>query len=204
MHTERLVLEMENTKEYIIDKAFKLFLTHSYEGVSISHLSDAIGMTKGALYHHFKNKEELFKLVIDKYLHIPTVNADIESISLFEYIQESTIHAEKTIRSYFKDAGAFTPFDYMSLFADAFRHYPGFAKMKGKFISEEIEKTALILKMAIHSGEIREDINVSLVASNFFSINMGLAGNLVMENSIEESINMLREQNLEFYKLLKK
>lgn len=197
-------IKMENTKEYIIDKAFKLFLTHSYEGVSISQLSNEIGMTKGALYHHFKSKEELFKLVIDKYLHIPTVNADIESISLYEFIQQSTIHAEEIIRSYFKDAGVFTPFDYMSLFADAFRHYPGFAKMKGKFISEEIEKTAFILQKAIKSGEIREDINVPLIASNFFSINMGLAGNLVRENSIEEAISMLREQNFEFYKLLKK
>ena len=52
---------MENTKEFIIDEAFKLFLDHSYEAVSISDISQAIGFTKGALYHHFKNKEELFK-----------------------------------------------------------------------------------------------------------------------------------------------
>ncbi len=204
MHTERLVFIVENTKENIIDEAFKLFLTLSYEGVSISQLSCAIGMTKGALYHHFKNKEELFKLVIDKYLHIPTVAEDIETLNLYEYIQLSIVNAEKIIRSYFKDSDVFTPFNYMSLFADAFRHYPGFVEMKGKFTAEQIEKTKIVLQNAINSGEIRDDINVCLIASNFFAINMGLAGNLVRQDSIDEAISMLKEQNLEFYKLLKK
>ena len=78
---------MDNTKEFITDEAFKLFLNHSYEAVSISDISKAIGFTKGALYHHFKNKEELFKSVVDKYLFIPEVVTDVESISLMEYIQ---------------------------------------------------------------------------------------------------------------------
>jgi len=56
---------MNDTREYIIDESYKLFLNRSYEAVSISVISDAIGFTKGALYHHFKNKEELFKAVID-------------------------------------------------------------------------------------------------------------------------------------------
>ncbi|MGE5427520.1 MAG: hypothetical protein ACM3O8_06460, partial [Methylococcaceae bacterium] len=66
------------------------------------------------------------------------------------------------------------------------------------------EKTKKVLENAIKSGEIRGDINTSLIAMNFFSINMGLAGNLVINNSIDESISLLKEQNFEFYKLLKK
>ena len=194
---------MENTKDIIIDEAFKLFLTHSYEAVSISQLSNAIGMTKGALYHHFKNKEELFKLVVDKYLIIPTISADFESITLYKYIQIASNHAEKIIRSLIKNTNAFSPINYISLFSDAFRHYPAYDKISGEFISKEIEKITIVIKNAIKSGEIRKDINVSIIASNFFSINMGLAGNIVRNSSIEETISILKEQNLEFYKLLK-
>lgn len=205
MHTNRSVcINMDNTKEFIIDEAFKLFLNHSYEAVSISDISNAIGFTKGALYHHFKNKEELFKCVVDKYLNIHSAITEIETVSLSEYIQIGTAEAEKIIRKLFGFTLVYTPMNYMSMFADAFRHYPGYAELKGEFINGEIEKIQKVLENAINSGEIRADINTSVIATNFFSINIGLAGNLVRNNSIEESISLLKEQNLEFYKLLKR
>lgn len=205
MHPKRSVcFTMDNTKEFIIDEAFKLFLNHSYEAVSISDISNAIGLTKGALYHHFKNKEELFKSVVDNYLFIPEVIADIETISLNEYIQLTITLSEKVIKKLFISSSVFTPIDYMSLFTDAFRHYPGYAESKGIFINNEIEKTKRVLENAIKSGEIRGDINPSLIANNLFSINMGLAGNLVRDNSLDNAISLLKEQNYEFYKLLKK
>ena len=61
---------MSDTRDYIIDKAHSLFLSRSYEAVSISEISKAIGFTKGALYHHFKSKDELFKAVVENYLII--------------------------------------------------------------------------------------------------------------------------------------
>ena len=205
MHTDRSVsLNMDNTKEFIIDEAFNLFLSHSYEAVSISDISKAIGLTKGALYHHFKNKEELFKSVVDKYLFIHEVIADIDTVSLYDYILLSIALSERIIRNLSSSSLVFMPINYMSLFTDAFRHYPGYAESKGEFINNEIEKTKRVLENAIKSGEIREDINPSLIATNFFSINMGLAGNLVRNNSLEDAISLLKEQNFEFYKLLKK
>ena len=195
---------MDNTKDFIIEEAFKLFLNHSYEAVSISDISKAIGFTKGALYHHFKNKEELFKSVVDKYLFLPNVDVDTDAISLFEFIQKGTIEAGKIIKNLFSFSLVFSPINYISLFADAFRHYPGFAESKGDFISNEIEKIKTVLINAIKSNEIRNDINPDLIAANYFSINLGLAGNLVRNHSIDDSIQLLKEQTQEFYNLLKK
>jgi AcrR family transcriptional regulator len=194
---------MENSKELIIDEAFKLFLNHSYEAVSISDISKAIGFTKGALYHHFKNKEELFKSVVDKYLGLPEVINDIGTISLAEYIKLSTAEAEKIIKKIFGFTFVYSPINYLSLYADAFRHYPGYAESEGAFINNEIDKIRIVLENAIKSGEIRSDINASLIATNFFSINMGLVGNLVRNNSLDDAISMLKDQNFEFYKILK-
>lgn len=205
MHTDRSVCnKMDNTKEFIIDEAFKLFLQRSYEAVSISDISQAIGLTKGALYHHFKNKEELFINVIDKYFRIVAFDDEIESLTLEEFIQLSIKQTEKIFRSLFQHSMTFSPINYLSLVADAFRHYPGFAENQGNFINGEIEKTAQVLKNAIASGEIRNDIDPSLVANNFFSINMGLAGNVMRNISIDGAIELLKKQTSEFYKLLKK
>lgn len=49
----------ELTKEKILKKSGLLFNTRGYKATSISHITDATGFTKGAIYRHFKNKEIL-------------------------------------------------------------------------------------------------------------------------------------------------
>ena len=56
----------ELTKEEILKKSGLLFNTQGYKATSISHITTATGFTKGAIYKHFKNKEELEKEEFDK------------------------------------------------------------------------------------------------------------------------------------------
>ena len=51
----------EATKETILKESGKLFNTQGYKATSISDITVATGFTKGAIYRHFKNKEELEK-----------------------------------------------------------------------------------------------------------------------------------------------
>ena len=113
---------MSDTKEYIIDQAFGLFLKRSYEAVSISDISSAIGFTKGALYHHFTNKEELFRAVVDKYMTLPTMEINEETITLRDFSDECLKHTKKILDRILKQTSEFSPIDYMSFIADSFRH----------------------------------------------------------------------------------
>lgn len=49
----------ELTKEKIIQESSMLFNTKGYKTTSLSDITTATGYTKGAIYSHFKNKEEL-------------------------------------------------------------------------------------------------------------------------------------------------
>ncbi|MCU0353308.1 MAG: TetR/AcrR family transcriptional regulator [Cytophagales bacterium] len=49
----------EATKETILHKSGVLFNTKGYKATSISDITDATGFTKGAIYRHFENKDEL-------------------------------------------------------------------------------------------------------------------------------------------------
>jgi TetR/AcrR family transcriptional repressor of nem operon len=49
----------EATKEKILKKAGLLFNTRGYKATSISEITETTGFTKGAIYRHFKSKEEL-------------------------------------------------------------------------------------------------------------------------------------------------
>lgn len=194
---------MSDTKEFIIDQAYSLFLSRSYEAVSISDISKAVGFTKGALYHHFTNKEELFKAVIDKYLIINELSFSNTEITLAQFIEESIKQTREIIHGIFGEIPAFVPINYMSLIIDAFRHYPGFASDKENLLASEIEKIKTIMDNAIAHGEIRKDINTSIMAANFFSITMGMAPNLLHNNSPQLAIESMRNQMYELYNILK-
>lgn len=49
----------EATREKILKKSGVLFNTKGYKATSISEITDATGLTKGAIYRHFKSKEDL-------------------------------------------------------------------------------------------------------------------------------------------------
>jgi len=49
----------EKTTAFIIETVAPIFTKHGYVGTSMSALTEATGLTKGALYGNFKNKEDL-------------------------------------------------------------------------------------------------------------------------------------------------
>ncbi|UCE76890.1 MAG: TetR/AcrR family transcriptional regulator, partial [Gammaproteobacteria bacterium] len=49
----------EDTRKRILDAAQQLILSHGYSGMSLDQLIRQLGMTKGAFFHHFKNKHDL-------------------------------------------------------------------------------------------------------------------------------------------------
>lgn len=57
----------EVTEERILDAAQRLFLEKGYDNTTIQDIVDELGgLTKGAVYHHFKSKEEIMDAVGDR------------------------------------------------------------------------------------------------------------------------------------------
>lgn len=55
---------MSDTKERILLTALRLFSKDGYEAVSVSAIAGELGMTKGALYKHYKNKRDIFDSIV--------------------------------------------------------------------------------------------------------------------------------------------
>ena len=57
----------EETVQLILDVAFRLFMEKGYEHTSIQDIIDHLGgLSKGAIYHHFKSKEDILFAVTDR------------------------------------------------------------------------------------------------------------------------------------------
>ena len=55
----------EITVEKILEVSQRLFLEKWYDNTKIQDIADELGMTKGAIYHHFKSKEEIMDVLGD-------------------------------------------------------------------------------------------------------------------------------------------
>lgn len=55
---------MSDTKEKILHESLRLFARNGYEAVSCSDIAGVLGITKGALYRHYKNKRDIFESIL--------------------------------------------------------------------------------------------------------------------------------------------
>jgi AcrR family transcriptional regulator len=53
------------TRQRLVEVAVELFTRHSVAGTSLQMISDELGLTKSAIYHHFRTREELLSAVIE-------------------------------------------------------------------------------------------------------------------------------------------
>ena len=61
---------MTDTKEKILMTALHLFAREGYEAVSVSMIAAELGITKGALYKHYKNKRDIFDSIVERMYRI--------------------------------------------------------------------------------------------------------------------------------------
>lgn len=66
---------MGDTKEKILRVALRLFAQNGYEAVSVSDIAGELGMTKGALYRHYKNKRDIFDHIVARMAELDGVRA---------------------------------------------------------------------------------------------------------------------------------
>lgn len=53
------------TREQIVEAADRLFYQQGYEHTSFKHISDAVQISRGNFYYHFKTKDEILAAVIE-------------------------------------------------------------------------------------------------------------------------------------------
>ena len=55
-----------DTKERILGAALELFAYGGYCGTSMNDIAESLGITKAALYKHYKSKQEILDLIVQR------------------------------------------------------------------------------------------------------------------------------------------
>jgi AcrR family transcriptional regulator len=64
--TGRRAAHVEDTRRALLDTARALFAERGFQGTRTEEVVQRAGLTRGALYHHFRDKEDLFRAVHDE------------------------------------------------------------------------------------------------------------------------------------------
>jgi AcrR family transcriptional regulator len=60
------VRDRRGTRRAILAVARELFAAHGYAGTSVADIADRIGMSKAALYYHFRSKAEILRALLEE------------------------------------------------------------------------------------------------------------------------------------------
>jgi AcrR family transcriptional regulator len=198
---------MRDTKDIILKTAYNMFLSNNYEAVTINSIMKATDLTKGAIYHYFGSKEDIFKAVVDRYMIENKDSISFEYHSLKDFIQSSISFAKEKITTLVIDSPNFSheiPLNHLSMIVAAYRYYPNFVRIGNVFMKEQKEKWVTILNKAMKSEEIRSNIDLDATVANFMVIGSGIVSNMMVGGSVKYAINMFERQYWEMYNNIKK
>jgi AcrR family transcriptional regulator len=61
------VKRSERSRKHILDAALQLFSHKGYGATSVIDIAEKAGVSKGNVYHHFPDKESIFRSLLDRY-----------------------------------------------------------------------------------------------------------------------------------------
>lgn len=166
----------ERTKNIIIESASVLFNTQGYKATSISDITSAAGITKGAIYRHFKDKSVLEKECLI-YMVQSVLSDIIKSIKKSDNAKQKLLN----VLDYFDDYGQNPPFEGGCAIMNAAIEVDDTDKELKTVVSTFMNSILAGIAKVIQNGIDRDQINKSVDAYQYASfIYSSLEGGLMM------------------------
>lgn len=200
----------EKTKEHILNTAFKLFLQKSYREVTMQELQESAKMSRGGLYHHFKNKEEIFLATVKKFffsmMEEPLDMAAMEGRSFMENFQAYLTYKQDMMNKMLKHTGLEElDSNYFMLVFQTIQYFPETKVELRQQVVQETKNWAQIIEIAQQKGEIKPDLDPATLAQHIYYLLDGLEMHLVMMGNInKEMYNEITTMIGQLYDLIRR
>lgn len=172
----------EETVNLILDVSCRLFMEKGYERTSIQDIIDNLGgLSKGAIYHHFKSKEDILVAVTDKMTE--------ESNRMLAVIRDRRdLTGKEKLKTIFKES-IFRPVQN-----DIFTVAPDLSnnpRLLFSIFRETVDEAAPhyilpIIEQGIQDGSIRTDYPAELAELIILAANVW-TNPMIFNNTAEES-----------------
>ncbi|NRD76815.1 TetR/AcrR family transcriptional regulator [Bacillus sp. BRMEA1] len=198
---------MSNTREHILNVSFKLFLKKNFKEVTMKEIVEETGISKGAFYHHFESKEQLFLEVLNHSIaSVTAVYKDLSKDSLRQFYHDYFYSFRKMETLFPIDAAEDSIFELniFSLFFDGIKMFPGFQDKLQEVLQFELNSWKEIVQIAREKGEISSCMSDEHVAKMFIYSSDGIGmHSFISKGNGEEARTALIDLWNGFYEELK-
>jgi TetR/AcrR family transcriptional repressor of nem operon len=157
----------ERTRQHIIEKTAPLFNKKGFDGTSLSDLTETTGLTKGALYGNFTDKDEIaleaFKYSIQKVKDIARAKVEKADTYRKQLFALFDFYAE-----YVFDPPIPGGCPMLNMAIEADDHRTAMSKVVTKELMDTISFITSLIEKGIKAGEFKKDIKSNEIAYTLF------------------------------------
>ena len=184
---------MNDSKEHILLISLNLFSQKGFKEVTMKEIVDKTGLSKGAFYHYFSSKEQVFSEVISHFFTgVMTEDYNqFSQTSLKKFYHDILNKTEKNKAATSKLTKEDVNSNYYYLIFDAMRMLPNFKQKHHEQQKEELKAWKNIVAKAKLNGEIATPMTDEQVAKLFIFIGDGVNINLVINGGAKHALKPL-------------
>lgn len=199
---------MPDLKDEIVNKSFFQFLSRGYKACSLRDLETATGLTKGAFYYYFRNKEDILKAGIEKYLSVASEMSEEEFLqigSLKEYMNVVVEQKERTAESLQKLFDFFIiEVAFFQLVLEVGSLFPEYRCRIDELSKNRLSRWEFMIIKAKQQGEIKETLDTSVLARNLMSVSTSMLNIELGTENLRFTFSDMRMQFEQYYLLIKR
>jgi AcrR family transcriptional regulator len=167
---------MKDSKDKILSIAYGLFLQKTFKEVTMEEIVKKSGLSKGAFYHHFESKQQVFIEALEHFL-LSSMEHSLQGLSktsLYDFYNGYlATMAQRTLRF-----GADQPIsehglNFFNLIFDGMRLFPELQAKLAGYLKAEQKTWEDIISVARKSGEIKSAMTDEQIARLFISTGDG-------------------------------
>ena len=180
----------EKTREYILEKSYRLFSKTGFKQVTMKDICEATGLSRGGLYSHFSSTNEVFEALLEKMSADDEFNIDEEiknGKSATDILNASLTRMRKEIENP-KDSLSIAIYEYAQM-ADS--------KEIVRLNRRAEEKWFRLICYGIERGEFKKvDVNeiVTIILYSYQGVRMWNKIMPLKKNTITQIINNIKKQ----------
>ncbi|MQA08745.1 MAG: TetR family transcriptional regulator [Pseudonocardiaceae bacterium] len=167
---------LDARRRQILDGARSCFARHGYEGATVRRLEETTGLSRGAIFHHFRDKESLFlALAEDDAQRMASVVAEQGLVQVMRDLLAERAAAQHDTEN------AEHPADWLGTRLEVSRRLRTDAEFRARWAQRSEQLTIATRNRLLRqreAGKLRDDVDVDVLTSFLELVMEGLISHL--------------------------